>query len=64
MKGTEFNENDYRLIADEWKGLATMARERCRDAEEFVVVLKALSLPMKHIRTCAAARESHIYSIR
>ena len=58
MKGTEFNENDYRLIADEWKGLATMAKERCRDAEEFAVV------QMKHIRTCAAARESHIYSIR
>ena len=41
MKGTEFNENDYRLIADEWKGLATMAKERCRDAEEFAVVQKA-----------------------
>ena len=41
MKGTEFNENDYRLIADEWKGLATMAKERCRNAEEFAVVQKA-----------------------
>ena len=41
MKYTEFNENDYRLIEEKYEGLAKLAKERCRNEEEFAVVRKA-----------------------
>ena len=41
MKYTEFNENDYRLIEEKYEGLAKLAKERCRNEEEFAVVQKA-----------------------
>lgn len=40
MKSTEFDENDYRLIADEYESLAQLAKERCKNEDEFAVVQK------------------------
>lgn len=41
MKLTEFTEEDYRLIEEEYQPLADMARKRCKDDEEFALVNKA-----------------------
>lgn len=41
MKLTEFTEEDYLLIAEEYATLAEMAKKRCRDDEEFALVNKA-----------------------
>lgn len=41
MKYTEFNENDYRLIEENYESLAKLAKERCRNEEEYAVVKKA-----------------------
>lgn len=41
MKSTEFDENDYKIIEEEYAGLKELARQRCRDEEELAVVQKA-----------------------
>ncbi len=41
MKSTEFDENDYEIIEEEYAGLKELAKQRCKDEEELAVVQKA-----------------------
>ncbi len=41
MKSTEFDENDYKLIAEDYASLKELAQKRCANDEELAVVQKA-----------------------